>query len=63
MFQDTVMPRMGNDLDSLKKKLDEQEFINQELQKIITVVTFAFGLFYSMQAKQKTVKEYVPGYS
>ena len=63
MFQDTVMPRMGNELDRLKKKLKEQEFIHQELQKIITVVTFAFGLFYSMQAKQKTVKEYVPGYS
>ena len=63
MFQDTVMPRMGNELDRLKKKLEEQEFSNQELQKIMTVVTFAFGLFYSMQAKHKTVKEYVPGYS
>ena len=63
MFQDTVMPRMGNELDPLKKKLEEQEFINKELQKIITVVTFAFGLFYRMQAKHKTVKEYVPGYS
>ena len=62
MFQDTVMTRMGHELDRLKKKLEEQEFINQELQKIITVVTFAFGLFYSMQAKHKTVKEYVPGY-
>ena len=30
MFQDTVMPRMGNELDSLKKKLEEQEIINQE---------------------------------
>ena len=63
MFQDTVMPRMGNELDGLKKKLEEQEFINQELQKIITVATFVFGLFYSMQGKHKTVKEYVPGYS
>ena len=54
---------MGNELDRLKEKLEEQEIINQELQKIITVVTFAFGLFYSMQAKHKTVKEYVPGYS
>ena len=64
MFQDTAdMPGMGNELDRSKKKLEEQESINQELQKIITVVTFAFGLFYSMQAKQKTVKEYVPGYS
>ena len=54
---------MGNNLDRLKKKLEEQEFSNQELQKIMTVVTFAFGLFYSMQAKHKTVKEYVPGYS
>ena len=63
MFQDTVMPRMGNELDRLNKKLEEQEFINQELQKIMTVVTFAFGLFYSMQAEHKTVKEYVPGYS
>ena len=63
MFQDTVMPRMGNELDRLKKKVEEQKFINQELQKITTVVTFAFGLFYSMQAKHKTVKKYVPGYS
>ena len=63
MFQDTVMPRIGKELDRLKKKLEEQEFINQEFQKIITVVTFAFGLFYTMQAKHKTVKEYVPGYS
>ena len=63
MFQETVMPRLGNELDRLKKKLEEQDFINQDLQKIITVDTFAFGLFYSMQAKHKTVKEYVPGYS
>ena len=63
MFQNTVMPRMENELDRLKKKLEEQDFINQDLQKIITVDTFAFGLFYSMQAKHKTVKEYVPGYS
>ena len=63
MFQDTIMHRMGNELDRLKKKLEEQEFINQELQKIITVVTFAFGLLYSIQAKHKAVKEYVPGYS
>ena len=54
---------MGNGLDRLKKKLKEQEFIHQELQKFVTVVTFASGLFYSMQAKHKTVKEYVPGYS
>ena len=33
MFQETVMPRMENELDRLKKKLEEQEFINQELQK------------------------------
>ena len=57
MFQDTIMPRMGIESDRLKKKLKEQEFINQELQKTKTVVTFAFGLFYSMQAKHKTVKE------
>ena len=38
MFQDTVMPRMGNELDRWKKKLEEQEFINQELQKIISAV-------------------------
>ena len=64
MFQDTAdMPGMGNELDRSKKKLEEQESINQELRKIITVVTFAFGLFYSMQTKHKTVKEYVPGYS
>ena len=31
MFQDTAdMPRMGNDLDGSKKKLEEQEIINQE---------------------------------
>ena len=31
MFQDTAdMPRMGNELDRLKKKLEEQEIINQE---------------------------------
>ena len=51
MFQETVMPRMGKELDRLKKKLEEQEFINQELQKIITVVTFVFGLFNKMQSK------------
>ena len=51
MFQDTIMIRMGIESDRLKKKLEEQEFINQELQKIKTVVTFAFGLFHSMQAK------------
>ena len=51
MFQHTIMPRMGKELDRLKKKLEEQEFINQELQKFITVVTFAFVLFYSMQSK------------
>ena len=34
MFQDTAdMPRMGNDWDRSKKKLEEQEIINQELQK------------------------------
>ena len=34
MFQETSdMPRMGNELDRLKKKMEEQEFINQELQK------------------------------
>ena len=53
MFQDRAdMPGMGNELDRSKKKLEEQEIINQELQKIITV-TFAFGLFYSMQANTK----------
>ena len=60
MFQDTAdMPGMRNELDRSEKKLEEQESINQELQKIKTVVTFAFGLFYSMQAKHKTVKKYV----
>ena len=64
MFQDTAdMPGMGNELDRSKKNPEEQEFINQELQKIKAVVTFAFGLFYSIQAKHKTLKEYVPGYS
>ena len=34
MFQDTTdMPGMGNELDRSKKNLDEQEIINQELQK------------------------------
>ena len=51
MFQGTIIPRMGKELDRLKKKLEEQEFNIQGLQKIITVVTFAFGLFYSMQSK------------
>ena len=49
MFQDTAdMPGMGNEWDRSKKKLEEQEIINQELK---TVVAFAFGLFYSMQSK------------
>ena len=30
MFQDTVIPRIGNDLDRSKIKLEEQEIINQE---------------------------------
>ena len=30
MFQDTVMPRMGNELDRSKKNLEEQEIINQK---------------------------------
>ena len=52
MFQDTAdMPGMGNELDQSKKKLEEQEIINQELQKKIINVTFAFGLFYSSQSK------------
>ena len=50
MFQDTVIPRIGNELDRLKKKLEQQEFINQELQKI-KIVTFEFGLFYNMPFK------------
>ena len=34
MFQDTAdMPGMGNDSDRSKKKLEEQEIINQEKQK------------------------------
>ena len=34
MFQDTTdMPGMGYELDRSKKKLEEQEIINQELQK------------------------------
>ena len=37
MFQDTAdMPGMGNELDRSKKNPEEQEFINQELQKIIS---------------------------
>ena len=51
MFRETAdMPGMGNELDRSKKKLEEQEIINQELQKN-HIVTFAFGLFYSMQSK------------
>ena len=39
MFHDTAdMPGMGNELDRWKKKLEEQEIINQESQKIITAV-------------------------
>ena len=33
MFQDTVMPRTGNELDRLKKKLKEQEIINRGITK------------------------------
>ena len=34
MFQFTAdMPGMGNDWDRSKKKLEEQEIINRELQK------------------------------
>ena len=33
MFQDTVIPRIGNDLNRSKIKLEEQEIINQEQQK------------------------------
>ena len=34
MFQDTAdMPGMGNELDRSKKNLEEQDIINQELQK------------------------------
>ena len=34
MFQDSAdMPGMGNELYRAKKKLEEQEIINQELQK------------------------------
>ena len=52
MFQDTVdTPGMGNELDRSKKKLEKQEIMNQKLQKKIITVTFAFGLFYSMQSK------------
>ena len=52
MFQNTGdMPVMGNELDRSKKNLEEQEIINQELQKKIIIVTFAFGLFFSMQSK------------
>ena len=34
MFQETAdMPGMGNELDRSKKKLEEQEIIDQDLQK------------------------------
>ena len=52
MFQNTAdKPGMGNELDRSKKNLEQQEIINQELQKKIIIVTFAFGLFYSLQSK------------
>ena len=39
MFQDTAdMPGMGKELYRSKKKLEEQETINQEKQKIISAV-------------------------
>ena len=39
MFQETAeMPRMENELDRSKKKQEEQEIINQEIQKIISAV-------------------------
>ena len=39
MFQETAdMSGMGNELDRSKKKLEEQEIINQDLQKIISAV-------------------------
>ena len=40
------MPRIGNELDRLKIKLQNSSFRNYD--KVKTVVTFAFGLFYSM---------------
>ena len=52
MYQDTAdMPGMGNELDRSKKNLEEQEIINHGLQQKIIIVTFAFGLFYSMPSK------------
>ena len=78
MFQDTTdMPVMGNELDRSKKNLEEQEIINQELQKNISSMTehsmsvlyLAFILQNNPNAKTTTVmifcnsvKQYVPGY-
>ena len=60
MFQDTAdMPGIGNYLDRSKIKLEEQEIINQEQQKKIKIVTFAFGLFYSMQSKSFAILLYL----
>ena len=39
MFQEIAdMPGMGNEVDRSKKKQEEQEIINQDLQKIISAV-------------------------
>ena len=72
------MPGMGNELYRAKKKLEEQEIINQELQKkhissmteqYFTVLYLAFILQNIPNAKITTVmifcnsvKQYVPGY-
>ena len=78
MFQDSAdMPGMGKELYRAKKKLEEQEIINQELQKNISSMTehsmsvlyLAFILQNNPNAKTTTVmifcnsvKQYVPGY-
>ena len=62
MFQNTAdMPGMGNELDCSKKNLEEQEIINQELQKkssllllhsdCFSVCSLNSLLFYSTQFK------------
>ena len=40
------MPRIGNELDRLKIKLQNSSI--RIYEKVKTVVTFAFGLFYSV---------------
>ena len=67
MFQDRAdMPGMGTDLDRSKQKLEEQEIINQELQKnhnlllhsdCFTVCSLNSLRFYSTQFKMDQARQ------